>query len=160
LTEAPPSEVERALRLEAGPPTPKLDVRAALFDGDAILLVREASDGLWSLPGGWIDIDESPARAAERETKEESGFDCKATKLIAVWDRNRHPHPPMLLHVYKLLFLCELRGGSPKLSQETTEIGFFRADALPPLSTARVLAPQIERAFRHRESPDLPTEFD
>ena len=153
-------QVEAALKLEAGPPTPKLDVRAAVFEGDAILLVREAADGLWSLPGGWVDIDESPARAAERETKEESGYECQAVKLIAVWDRNRHAHPPMLLHVYKLFFLCKLLGGAPALSTETTEVGFFELDHLPPLSTARVLKAQIECAFRHRDRLDLPTEFD
>jgi ADP-ribose pyrophosphatase YjhB (NUDIX family) len=160
LTAATVGEVEATLKLEAGPPTPKLDVRAAVFQGDAILLVREAGDGLWSLPGGWMDIDESPARAAERETKEESGYDCRATKLIAVWDRNRHPHPPMLLHVYKLFFLCELFGGAPTLSHETTEVAFFPLESLPPLSTGRVLRAQIECAFRHRATPELPTEFD
>jgi ADP-ribose pyrophosphatase YjhB (NUDIX family) len=160
LTAATVGEVEATLKLEAGPPTPKLDVRAAVFQGDAILLVREAGDGLWSLPGGWMDIDESPARAAERETKEESGYDCRATKLIAVWDRNRHPHPPMLLHVYKLFFLCELLGGAPTLSHETTEVAFFPLESLPPLSTGRVLRAQIECAFRHRAAPELPTEFD
>src|SRR5450432_2611763 len=60
LTGAAVGEVEATLKLEAGPPTPKLDVRAAVFQGDAILLVREAADGLWSLPGGWADIDEAP----------------------------------------------------------------------------------------------------
>jgi ADP-ribose pyrophosphatase YjhB (NUDIX family) len=160
LTGTSALEVEAALKLEVGPPTPKLDVRAAVFQGDTILLVREASDGLWSLPGGWMDIDESPARAAERETKEESGYDCKATKLIAVWDRNRHPHPPMLLHVYKLFFLCELVGGAATLSHETTEVAFFTLDQLPPLSTGRVLSAQIECAFRHHAQPNLPTEFD
>ena len=160
LTNASVIEVDAALELEVGPPTPKLDVRAAVFRGDAILLVRESSDGLWSLPGGWVDIGESPARAAERETKEESGYDCRATKLIAAWDRNRHAHPPMLLHVHKLFFLCEHVGGAPALSSETTEIAFFSLGSLPPLSTARVLREQIECAFRHRAQPELATEFD
>lgn len=160
LTGATAVDVQAQLKLEVGPPTPKLDVRAAVFQGDAILLVREAADGLWSLPGGWADVNESPARGAERETKEESGYECRATKLIAVWDRNLHAHPPMLLHVYKLVFLCELLGGEPKLSQETTAIGFFSLDDLPPLSIARVLRSQIECAFRHRAQPELPTEFD
>ena len=152
--------VDETLQLEVGPPTPKLDVRAAVFQGEAILLVREAGDGLWSLPGGWVDIDESPSRAAERETKEESGYDCRATKLFAVWDRNRHGHPPSLLHVYKLFFLCELLGGVKALSAETTDVGFFTLESLPALSTARVLKHQIECAFRHRARPELPTEFD
>lgn len=157
---AQPDAVKSALSLEVGPPTPKLDVRAAVFDGAKILLAREASDGKWSLPGGWVDFGESAARAAERETLEETGFVCQARKLIAVWDRNRHEHPPMLLHVYKLFFWCELRGGEAKPSHETTAVGFFGLDELPELSTARVTTAQIARAFRHRAEPDLPTDFD
>lgn len=160
LVQGTPVDVERALQAETSVPTPKLDVRAAVIQGDSILLVRESSDGLWSLPGGWIDVDESPAHAAERETKEESGYDVKARKLIAVWDRNRHPHPPMLLHVYKLFFLCELQGGAATPSHETTQIGFFTLGELPALSTARVLREQIECAFRHHARPELATEFD
>ena len=160
LVSASAADIEASLKLEVGPPSPKLDVRAAVFQGDAILLVREAADGLWSLPGGWVDVDESPSRAAERETKEESGYDCRATKLFAVWDRNRHGHPPMLLHSYKLFFLCELLGGAKALSAETTDAGFFPLESLPPLSTARVLKHQIECAFRHRAEPELATEFD
>lgn len=160
LTGADAAQIEQALALEVGPPTPKLDVRAAVFKGDAVLLVREATDGAWALPGGWVDTGESAARAAEREVKEESGYDCKATKLFALLDRDKHAHPKMLLHVYKLFFLCELTGGAPRTSLETTDVGFFTLDELPALSTARVLRTQIEAAFRHRAEPLLATEFD
>lgn len=155
------SQVEHSLKLEAGPPSPKLDVRAAVFRGDAILMVREASDGLWSLPGGWIDVGESPAQAAVREVKEETGLECRARKLFAVVDRNRHAHPAMLLHVYKLFFWCDLLSDEvPQPSVETTEAAFFALRDIPRLSTARVLISQIESAFRHRDDPELPTEFD
>jgi ADP-ribose pyrophosphatase YjhB (NUDIX family) len=160
LTGVDAPQIERALELEVGPPTPKLDVRAAVFKGDAVLLVREAGDGAWALPGGWVDTGESAARATEREVKEESGYDCKATKLFAVLDRDKHAHPKMLLHVYKLFFLCELTGGAPRTSIETTDVGFFMLSDLPALSTARVLHAQIAAAFRHRAQPLLPTEFD
>lgn len=160
LTQRPLPVVTEALRLETGPPSPKLDVRAAVFRGDEILLVREASDGLWTLPGGWVDLGESPAAAAAREVKEESGFDCVPRKLFAVLDRDKHPHGPLLFHVYKLFFWCELVGGVETTSLETTEVAFFRENALPPLSLTRVLPSQISQAFRHRERPELPTEFD
>lgn len=160
LTGTEPLATGRALALEIGPPTPKLDVRAAVFDGPKILLARETSDGKWSLPGGWVDVGEAPARAAERETLEETGYVCRARKLIAVWDRNRHAHPPMLMHVYKLFFWCELEGGGAKTSIETSEVGFFGLDELPELSTGRVVQAQIATAFAHRDNPDLPTEFD
>ncbi len=68
---------------EKGPATPKVDMRAAVFRDDAILLVKERSDGLWSLPGGWADVNESPAKAIEREVYEESGYRTCAVKLLA-----------------------------------------------------------------------------
>ena len=160
ITHLPVTAVAAALRVETGPPSPKLDVRAAVFQDNAILLVREAADGQWTLPGGWIDLGESPAEAAAREVKEESGIICVPRKLFAVVDRNKHPHGPLLFHVYKLFFLCDLIGGAATPSLETTEVGFFPEHQLPPLSRTRVLESQIAMAFRHREDPSLPTAFD
>jgi ADP-ribose pyrophosphatase YjhB (NUDIX family) len=160
LTKLEPSVVRPALRLESGPPSPKLDVRAAVFRGDEILLVRETADGLWSLPGGWIDLGESAGAAAAREVREEAGYECAPRKLLAVLDWNRHSPVKQLFHAYKLLFWCELLGGEPRVSLETSEVGFFAADALPPLSLTRIAEAQIQLAFRHRAEPELPTEFD
>ena len=63
---------------DVGYATPKIDIRTAVFDQDRILLVRERADGLWTLPGGWADIGESPSSAAVREVKEESGYEIVA----------------------------------------------------------------------------------
>lgn len=160
LTGELPALVSEVLRVESGPPSPKLDVRSAVFRDDRILLVRETTDGLWSLPGGWIDLGESPASAAAREVKEESGFDCVPTKLFAVVDWNKHSPVPQLFHCYKLFFLCDLSGGEPKTSLETSESDFFALDQLPPLSLTRVSEAQIKLAFSHRAAPHLPTSFD
>ncbi|RYZ08344.1 MAG: NUDIX domain-containing protein [Myxococcales bacterium] len=160
LTQEPGPRVSEALRLELGPPSPKLDARAAVFRDDRVLLVRETADGNWSLPGGWIDLGEAPGDAAAREVREESGYECAPRKLIAVVDWGRHSPVPQLFHVYKLLFWCELLGGEPKPSLETSESGFFGLDDLPPLSLTRVSEAMIQLAFRHRAAPELPTEFD
>jgi ADP-ribose pyrophosphatase YjhB (NUDIX family) len=141
--------------------TPKVDVRAAAFRDGKILLVQEAADGHWTLPGGWADVNDSPREAAEREVVEESGFMVRATKLAAVYDRAMHPHtPPFPFHVYKLFFLCEIIGGTPSTSNETLAVSFFASDALPPLSATRILPQQIDQMFEHWRSPDLPTYFD
>jgi ADP-ribose pyrophosphatase YjhB (NUDIX family) len=141
--------------------TPKVDVRAAAFRDGKILLVREAADGLWTMPGGWSDVNDSPREAVEREVVEESGFLVKATKLAAVYDRAKHPHePPLPFHVYKMFFVCEIIGGEATTSRETLEVGFFAPDALPPLSTSRNLAFQIHRLFEHAKNPALATDFD
>ena len=144
---------------ETGPATPKIDVRAAVVAEDKILLVKERGDG-WTLPGGWVDPGESASEAAVRETREESGYDVHAVKLMAIYDRDRQGHPPCPFHVYKVIFLCTLVGGSAKTSLETEAASFFYEDELPALSESRVLLPQIKRAFTFAREPNLPADFD
>lgn len=159
-TDASTREIADLLAQESGYATPKVDVRGVIFKDDAILLVKERADGLWTLPGGWADVNESPRQCVEKEIWEESGYRATAVKLLAVYDRNLHPHPPILWHAYKLFFLCQLVGGAPSHSLETNGVGFFREDALPPLSVSRVTAAQITRMFEHARHPDWPTDFD
>ncbi len=145
----------------AGHPTPKVEVRGALFADGRVLLVRERDDGGWALPGGWADVGEPPSRAVERELAEESGWGVRAVKLFAVHDRDRHNFPPHVHCIWKLFFLCEALVAEPgPIGHEVDAIGFFAADALPPLSTGRTSDEQIARAFAHHADPMVPTEFD
>ena len=147
-------------RQDAGYATPKVDVRGAAFRDGKVLLVREISDGCWTLPGGWADVNQTPAQCVVREIAEESGFEARALKLAAVHDyRKRHP-PRHIDSIYKLFFICELIGGSAQPSDETSEVGFFSRDALPPLSRGRTTEEQIALMYAHAESPELPTQFD
>lgn len=157
---APLATVRAFWEGEHGYATPKVDVRGGVFRGDEVLLVRERTDGRWTLPGGWVDVNDAPSSAVAREIFEESGYSARAVKLAALVDKNRHPHPPGVYHIYKLFFLCELTGGSPATSAETDAVAFFPVHALPELSTGRVLAPQIERLYRHQLDRSLPTDFD
>ena len=156
---------ERVLELNAcefGYATPKIDVRGVVFRGNKILLVREIMDaGRWTLPGGWADPNETPRQSVEREVFEESGFQVRAVKLLAVYDRDTQGHkPPFPCTVYKLFFLCEIVGGEPRTNKEVSEIAFFEEDEIPELSQSRVTETQIKRLFEHSRSPDLPTDFD
>jgi len=76
-------DVANMFSLEKGYATPKIDVRSFIIKDDKLLLVKERSDGLWTLPGGWADVNESPSEAVVRETKEETGYDVSAIKLLA-----------------------------------------------------------------------------
>ena len=145
---------------EAGYATPKVDVRGAVFQNGRVLLVREAEDGCWTFPGGWAEVGQSAAESVEREVREESGYLVKAVKLLACWDRNKHAHPPIPFHAYKLLFLCEILGGAPMISSETIEVGLFAEDQIPPLSTTRTLPEQVRFAFASLRDPAAPTVFD
>lgn len=146
--------------LQSGHSTPKVDVRGVVFRDEQVLLVRERAEGLWSLPGGWADVYDSPSEATEREVLEESGYRVRCVKLLALYDRARQGHPPMPFHAYKIFFRCELLGGEPATSEETDDVGFFSPDDLPPLSLGRVTPRQIARFVQHARHPDLPTDFD
>jgi ADP-ribose pyrophosphatase YjhB (NUDIX family) len=162
---------EALFAAQEGYATPKVDVRAAVFRDERILLVRERCDGRWTLPGGWADVGDSPAAAVEREVLEEAGYAVRAVKLAAVYDRNRHGHTPHLFHIWKLFFLCEMAGaGSRALPQaaepskaswsETDAAEFFPENALPPLSLGRVTALQIAHMFEHHRDPHRAASFD
>ncbi len=160
-SESDTASVLKLFAEETGYATPKVDVRGAVFRDEAVLLVREASDGKWSLPGGWADVNDSPSENIVREISEESGFETTVRKLAAVLDRGKHPHVPAKpFHIYKMFFICEITGGAMKPNHEIHEVGFFKEDAIPELSLGRVLPCQIERMFIHWRQPDLPTEFD
>ncbi len=159
-TDASSDRIADLLAQESGYATPKIDVRGVVIQDDTILLVKERADGLWTLPGGWADVNESPRQCVEKEIWEESGYEATAVKLLAVYDRNQHPHPPIPWHTYKLFFLCRLDGGAPAHSLETNGVGFFLEDALPPLSISRITPEQITRMFDHARHPDWPADFD
>lgn len=161
LTDAEPAAIEDLFLPERGYPTPKIDVRAAVFRDDELLMVRESADGLWTLPGGWGDEHESPSQCVEREVLEESGYRVEATRLVAVKDRHLHPYLPRRLErIYKLFFLCELRGGAARTSLETSAVDWFAADAAPPLSQGRTLPDDLALMRRYRHEPGLPCYFD
>lgn len=157
------ADMIRALfRHDQGYMTPKVDVRGVVFKDDALLLVQEKTDSnRWTLPGGWADVGDTPAEAVEREIREESGYEARAVKLLAFYDRARHDHPPFPFYSYKVFFLCELTGGAATTNHETSAVGWFREEALPEeLSVARVNRTQLLRFFALQRTPEAPTEFD
>jgi ADP-ribose pyrophosphatase YjhB (NUDIX family) len=156
------------LGAEKGYATPKVDVRAVVAKGGKLLFMREAQDGLWSLPGGWADIGESASEVAVREVREETGYSVRATKLLAVYDKAKHEHPPDFWYCYKLFVRCELVSEAPDAAprslpsygHETLDVGFFGPHELPPLSLPRVTEAQVRRMFEHAERAELATDFD
>ena len=156
-----PSQITDLFSREVGYATPKDDVRGVVFRDNTILLVKERADGLWTLPGGWADVNESPSEAVVREVYEESGYRTRAAKLLAVFDRSKHCNiPPLPFHIYKLFILCELLGGDAATSNETDEVAFFPEEDLPELSLFRTTPVQVARLFEHLRCPGLPSDFD
>lgn len=154
-------EVRSVFEVQSGYATPKVDVRGVVFKGKKILMVRELLDeGRWTLPGGWADINEPPSLAVEREVREEAGMIVKARKVAAIFDRNKHGHPPYPFHTYKLFILCDLIAEATPDPLETADPTFYAVDSLPELSTARVTQEEIETMFTHLADRSRPTDFD
>jgi ADP-ribose pyrophosphatase YjhB (NUDIX family) len=150
---------------QAGYTTPKIDVRGVVFRDEKILLVREKLDsGRWTLPGGWADVGDTPSGAVEREIREEAGYQTRAVKLLALYERDQQGHPPYIFAAYKAFFLCELLSDEQNLlpNVETEESGWFSESELDTLdlSLGRVLPGQLHRFFEHLRQPALPTDFD
>jgi ADP-ribose pyrophosphatase YjhB (NUDIX family) len=159
-TESELAPVKGLFAYEEGHATPKVDVRAVAFREGKILLVKERSDGGWTVPGGWADVGESASEGVVREVREESGYEVRATRILAIYDRGKHPHPPHPQYIYKIFFACEIVGGTASLSSETDGVDFFGEENIPPLSRSRVLPEQIQRFFEMNRDPTLAPDFD
>lgn len=168
LAGATPERVAELYLPDDGYVTPKIDVRAAVQDASGrLLLVRERSDGLWALPGGWADIGDSPVDAVVRETAEEAGYLVQVTGLVGLYDRDaaRWHHPPHPYHVYKVVVACRLLGQAPRGGDggshgEISDVGFFAPDDLPPLSVGRNSPELIARIVERLADPTGPADVD
>lgn len=159
-TNAGPDKIKLTFASDTGYATPKVDVRAVVFQDERILLVREKIDGAWALPGGWADIGLSASEVAVKEVEEESGYMVQPIRLLAVLDKKFHNHPPEPYHVYKLFIQCRIVGGEALSGVETSEVAFFGIDELPELSLERNTEAQVKTMFQFLSNPNQETILD
>jgi ADP-ribose pyrophosphatase YjhB (NUDIX family) len=131
VLDLPPADVRQRLVAELGYITPKVGAEAAIFDADGrILLVRRSDDGLWCLPCGWVEPNESPEEAAVRETREETGLEVQPRQLVGVFTRKPNvghgPHSAIAI-----IYLCDLVGGTPRRSHEVVETRYWWITEVP-----------------------------
>jgi ADP-ribose pyrophosphatase YjhB (NUDIX family) len=116
--------------------SPQAAAAAAVIDAAGqILLMRRSENRLWNMPGGVLEVGETPAEGVVREVLEETGIRCEPVALVGVYD-NRRWETGVAQHIYKFTFLCRpLDGGrvveTPSHAVETLEIGWFAEDGLP-----------------------------
>jgi len=151
--------VLESFSMQAGYITPKIDVRGAVVHEGKILLIQERMDGKWAMPGGWAELGNAPASVAVREVWEESGYEVKVEKVVAVIDANRI-EPMEFYHAFKIIFLCNLIGGEARTSHETMGVDFFDPKDLPPLSFYRTNEDMLREVFAHVKDPNRRTYFD
>ncbi len=115
-------------------PTPLVSGDAAIIDDEGrILLIQRADNGLWAMPGGALEVGETPADGVMREVLEETGVHCQPIALVGVFDsrlcgfKTRH-------HVYAFLFLCnplDEPSEPPSHAIEVKQTGWFAEHDLP-----------------------------
>jgi ADP-ribose pyrophosphatase YjhB (NUDIX family) len=160
LADGPPEPVRLEIVGEVGYLTPKLDVRAAVVDdAGRMLLVREAADGRWAMPGGWADVNEGLVAGAVREVREESGYLVEGVRLLGLYDKRFWGAPPAPVHTLTAVVACRLVGGEPATSVETLAVGWYGRDQLPELSQGRTPPALIARVFAHHDDPALPQDL-
>lgn len=138
---------------ESGYQTPKLDTRAAIFQNDKILLVRE-NNGTWALPGGWVDYNQSIKSNTEKEVLEEAGLQVRAVRIIALQDRNLHNLPPYAYGVCKVFVECEAISGGFCSNIETIASGYFGIADLPEnMAAEKCTAEQVKMCFAAHNNP-------
>ena len=154
------AKVKELFFSDSGYCTPKIDTRGAIFKDEKILLVCE-SDGRWTLPGGWCDVNCSPAENTVKEVSEEAGLDVTVDKLVCVQDRARHNAMNYAFGVVKMFFLCTALGGEFQKNIETVESKYFAENEIPDnLATEKCTAEQIKICFAAHRSETWETQFD
>jgi ADP-ribose pyrophosphatase YjhB (NUDIX family) len=161
ITDVDISKISKYFKIETDYVTPKVDVRAVIFNEQSeILLVKEKADSKWSLPGGWADIGYSPTEVAIKEVLEETGLKALPIRLLAVLDKKCHQYPPALHYAYKLFILCEVQAGNLRTAFDILDIGYFKQNDIPPLSEERVIKEHIDLMFEYKDNPHKETIID
>ncbi|WP_242258837.1 NUDIX hydrolase [Streptococcus thoraltensis] len=155
----PHLKVTELFASEDGYQTPKIDTRAAIFEEDKILLVQEAN-GLWALPGGWCDVQESILSNTIKEVEEETGFEVAAKRLVAVLDKRKNNQANTAVRVIKHFVLCHYISGAFQANSETLDAKYFDLDQLPELSQNKTTAKQIRLCYEAYRAEHWETVFD
>ncbi len=160
-TDMEQEKIEDNFSDEIGYPTPKIDVRAAIFKDGKILLVKEKLDGQWSLPGGWADIEGSLKENIIKESREEAGAEVKPKRIIAIYDRGTKSEETISFYgIYKIFVECDFVEMNFSDNIETSAAEFFQENDLPELSRERNTEREISLCFEARKKDVHEADFD
>lgn len=132
-----------------------------LNENSEVLLIQRADNGLWALPGGCHDLGETPRECAERECREESGYQVEVTDLLGVYSSNRYEyiHYPWKENEFcHILFRAKLIGGKSRTSNESIKVGWFDKSHLPKLSDGHEV--RIQFGFSVITNPNRRPHFE
>lgn len=139
-------------------PTPNASVRCLILHDNRLLMVQEKDDLGWAVPGGWCEVFLSLSLNAQKEVLEETGYQVKPGRLLAVFQREKYKNYPTLVSEYCFYLTAEIIGGKPNGNHEVLGVDFFPLNQLPELSRKNTTS-ELLTALTILEQ-DLPVYFD
>ena len=128
--------------------TPRITAGALFVDDDRVLLVRKTYGDQWDIPGGYVDIGESPASACRRELSEELGIDREPKRLLVVdWAPNDGEGDKILY-----VFDCGEIGDETQISLQDPEVDHWEWIHISDVVNYAIprLARRLMRAYEAR----------
>ncbi|WEV42810.1 NUDIX hydrolase N-terminal domain-containing protein [Lactobacillus sp. ESL0684] len=156
----PLEQVKNLFSSEDGYQTPKLGTRAAIFKDKQILLVRETTDGKWSLPGGWCEPNVSVEANCLKEVEEEAGRKVVVKRVIALRNHTHKTRQERIINVCNVFFLCQEVKGNFVKNTETDDCQYFAFNDLPELSEERNSKQELAMCFAANEDANWQTTFE
>jgi 8-oxo-dGTP pyrophosphatase MutT (NUDIX family) len=128
-------------------------------DDGRILMIRRTDNGNWAVPGGAIDLGESMADAAVRETVEETGITCEVTSFDGIYTDPRHvihyTSNDEVRQEFSIVLTARLVGGEPTPSSESSEVHWVNRDVISGLQMDRSMKMRIEHYLKGDGTPHL-----
>lgn len=126
-------------------------------DAGEILMIRRTDNDNWAIPGGAIDLGESVAQAAVRETREESGIECEISGIVGIYSDPKH----VLLYTsngevrqeFSIVLTARPLSGQPTPSSESSEVRWIPVSEVREYTMDRSMRIRIDDYLAHKVSP-------
>jgi ADP-ribose pyrophosphatase YjhB (NUDIX family) len=126
-------------------------------DAGEVLLIRRSDNDNWAVPGGAVDLGESVAQAAVRETREESGIDCQITGVVGIYSDPKH----VILYTsngevrqeFSILLTATATGGQPTPSSESSNVRWVKVSELADYRMDRSMRKRVDHYLERRDIP-------
>lgn len=138
------------------PDKPMVGVGILIQKGNDYLLIKRAAEpdaGLWSIPGGLVEIGERASDAAIREAREETGLDVEIEKALGVVDKIiRDEGSEIKYHFVIIDYLASPKGGSPAASSDALDARWVKAEEFPSYELSPTLVQLLMRMDLYPEA--------